>query len=242
MLTKLPTVLAVALITMISAAAVFGHEDREEGDYIFKVGFHDEPAYEGLRNAVSLRVTTMKAEDQGEGHGEATQKEAAKESDHHGEPPTVPVEGLEATLQVEVTHVPSGASKFMNLRAAWNDPGHYVADLIPTSPGHYRFRFFGTIEGNEIDSTYDSRAGGGSFDDIRVASAIHFPETVASGRELESAVRGAQAEAQQARDAAASAEDGVSSASMLGIVGIIVGAIGIALGGLSLLRPVRRRE
>ena len=73
MLTKLPTVLAVALITIISAAAVFGHEDREEGDYIFKVGFLDEPAYEGLRNAVSLRVTTMKAEDQGEGHGEATQ-------------------------------------------------------------------------------------------------------------------------------------------------------------------------
>ena len=243
MLRKLSITLAVALLTMVSATVVFGHEDREEGDYRFNVGFLDEPAYEGQRNAVSLRVTKMKAEGQSEGHGNAAQKEAAEESDHgHGESATVPVEGLEAALQVEVTHVPTGASKVMNLRAAWNDPGHYLADLIPTSPGHYRFRFFGTIEGNEIDSTYDSRAGGGSFDDIREASTIHFPETVASGRELESAVRGAQDEAQQARDAATSAEDAVSSASMLGIVGIVLGAIGIALGGASLLRSVRRRE
>ena len=243
MLRKLSITLAVALITTISATSVFGHEDREEGEYIFKVGFLDEPAYEGQRNAVSLRVTKMKAEEPSEGHGVTTQKDTAEESEHaHDGPATVPVEGLEATLQVDVTHVPSGASKVMNLRAAWNDPGHYLADLIPTSPGHYRFRFFGTIEGNEIDTTYDSRTGGGSFDDIREASAIHFPETVASGRELESTVRGAQAEAQQARNAAASAEDAVSSASMLGIIGIVVGAIGIILGGTSLLRSFTRSE
>ena len=232
MLRRLSITLAVALVTMISAAAAFGHDDREEGEYRFKVGFLDEPAYEGQRNAVSLRVTKEK--------GEAMQEEESKQSGHgHGEPATVPVEGLDSTLQVEVTHVPSGASKVMNLRPAWNDPGHYLADLIPTSPGHYRFRFFGTIEGNEIDSTYDSRAGGGSFDDIREASAIHFPETVASGRELESAVRGAQTEAQQARDAAAGVEDSVSSASMLGVVGIVLGAIGIALAGISMLRSSR---
>ena len=243
MLRKLSITIAVALMSIIPAAAVFGHEDREEGEYIFKVGFLDEPAYEGQRNAVSLRVAKMKDEEQGEGHGDAAKKDMAEESDHaHDGPATVPVEGLEATLQVEVTHVPSGASKVMNLRPAWNDLGHYLADLIPTSPGHYRFRFFGTIEGNEIDSTYDSRAGGGSFDDIQVASAIHFPETVASGRELESAVRGAQDEAQQARDAATSAEDAVSSASILGILGIVLGAIGIGLGGASLLRSVMSKE
>ena len=243
MLRKLSITLAVALLAIIPAAAVFGHEDREEGEYTFKVGFLDEPAYEGQRNAVSLRVAKMKDEEQGEGHGDSAKKDMAEESEHaHDGPATVPVEGLEATLQVEVTHVPSGASKVMNLRPAWNDLGHYLADLIPTSPGHYRFRFFGTIEGNEIDTTYDSRAGGGRFDDIREASTIHFPETVASGRELESAVRGAQDEAQQARDAATSAEDSVSSASMLGIIGIVLGAIGIALGGVSLLRSVMSKE
>ena len=60
---------------------------------------------------------------------------------------TCAVEGLQDTLQVEVTHMPSSVSKVMNLRTVFNDPGHYAADLIPTSPGHYRFRFFGTIEG-----------------------------------------------------------------------------------------------
>ncbi len=235
MLTKMSIVAAVALMTMVSSSAVFGHEDREEGDYKFIVGFLDEPAYEGLRNAVSLRVSKAKAE----GHGGAMQKDAANEPSHHGGSATAPVEGLEATLQVEVTHVPSGESRVMSLRAAWQDPGHYLADLIPTSPGHYRFRFFGTIEGNEIDLTFDSMAGGGSFDDIREASAIHFPEAVASGRELESAVRGARTEAQQARDAATGAEDAASGASMLGIIGIVVGAIGVALGGVSLLRLFR---
>ena len=233
MLRKLLIIIAVALLTLVSAASVFGHEDREEGDLKFTVGFLDEPAYEAMRNAVSLRVIKVK--------GEAKQEEGSKQSGHgHGETTTVPVEGLEATLLVEVIHVPSGASKNMNLRPVSLDPGHYLADLIPTSPGHYRFRFFGTIEGNMIDSTYDSRAGGGNFDDVQVASAIHFPETVASSRELESAVRGAHSEAQQARDTAAIAEDGVASASMLGIVGIVVGAIGIVLGGVSLLRSVRR--
>ena len=228
----------MALLTMISATIVFGHEDEEVGGYALVVGFLDEPAYEGQRNAVSLRVTRAKAE----GHGDSAQKEAAKESDHHGEPAATYVEGLQSTLLVEVTHVPSGVSKTMNLRPAWNDPGHYLADLIPTSPGHYRFRFFGTIEGNMIDSTYDSEAGGGSFDDVQVASAIHFPETVASSRQLESAVRGAQTEAQKARDAAASAENGASGASMLGIAGIVVGAVGIALGSVSLAISVRRRQ
>ena len=183
----------MALLTMIPATIVFGHEDEEVEGYALVVGFLDEPAYEGQRNAVSLRVTRAMAE----GHDDAAQKEDARESDHHAEPATIYVEGLQATLLVEVTYVPSGVSKVMNLRPAGNDPGHYLADLIPTSPGQYRFRFFGTIEGELFDSTYDSEAGGGGFDDVQVASAIHFPETVASSRQLESAVRGAQSEAQQ---------------------------------------------
>ena len=78
-----------------------------------------EPAYEGQKNGVSLRVTKRDSI-------------------------TEPVEGLEDTLQVEVTHLPSDTSREMPLRTIFGDPGHYTADLIPTAPGHYRFRFFGT--------------------------------------------------------------------------------------------------
>ncbi len=153
---------------------------------------------------------------------------------------TGPVEGLHDTLQVEVTHVPSGASRIMPLRAVFGDPGHYQADLIPTSPGHYRFRFFGAIEGNPVDETFDSEAGGGDFDDVQSASVIHFPETVASAREVEGAVRGAQATAQEAQREAMNASDSVSGAFTIGIIGIIVGAIGTALGGGAIFVSMRR--
>ena len=165
----------------------------------------------------------------------------ASHSGHSGEK-IAPVMGLQDTLQVEVTHVPSEASKTMSLRTVYDDPGHYVADLIPTSPGHYRFRFFGTIDGSPFDKTFDSMAGGGGFDDVQTASVVHFPETVASAREVEGAVRGAQATAQQAQAEAVSASSGASEASTLGIIGIVVGAIGIVLGGGALIMSLRRRN
>lgn len=160
----------------------------------------------------------------------------------HGEERAGPVKGLQDTLQVEVTHVPSETSRTMSLHTVSGDPGHYVADLIPTSPGHYRFRFFGTVEGNPLDRTFDSMAGGGGFDDVQAASVIHFPETVASAREVEGVVRGAQAAAQQAQAEAVSASSGASDASTLGIIGIVVGSIGIAFGGGALIISLRRRN
>ena len=166
----------------------------------------------------------------------------AAPSGHHSAERILPVKGLEDTLQVEVTYVPSEASRTMSLRTVYDDPGHYVADLIPTSPGHYRFRFFGDIEGTPFDKTFDSMAGGGGFDDVQAASVVHFPETVASAREVEGAVRGAQATAQQAQAEAVSASSSASDASTLSIIGIMVGAIGIALGGGSLLMSLRRRN
>ena len=157
----------------------------------------------------------------------------------HHDPEAVAVEGLQDTLQVEVTHVPSNVSRTMNLRAVFNDPGHYAADLIPTSPGHYRFRFFGVIEGDQIDATFDSRAGGGHFDDVRMATAIHFPDAVASARELESAVRGLQAASEETHD-----EDDArdSATATMAIVGIVLGASGIAFGGVSLVLSIRNRK
>ncbi len=355
------------LIAMISAAALastsaaaFAHEDREYGDYQLVVGFMQEPAYEGEKNAVSIRVTKEKEEGSraadmgmgshdsashapvesetpvsarisaeletgggvnvhimtegwswspqgvnlphkpGEGHahiyvdgekvgrvyapyyhlaglqpGERHIRVALNTNDHNeltvngeiveatatvripdtgaddtgmggmesrAEPEAVGVEGLQDTLRVEVTHVPSGVSMVMNLRSVFEDPGHYAADLIPTSPGHYRMRVFGTVEGEEIDATFESKAGGGDFDDVQPASAIHFPDALPSGRELEGAARGAQAAAESARDAAMSAEESVSGASTLGLVGVALGALGALMGGGALLISMRNRS
>ncbi len=341
--------LVIALATLVTSA-VFAHEDSEEGGYRLVVGFLHEPAYEGERNAVSIRVSKVATEEEeSSGHGGSMEMEvdvekhgaiflspmipAGESFDFHvtdkfagmaipfhnhlnhdvtgvitvgdkgqgggmaervtvtiedgafhpaevsvnpdstivfvndtreaqnvtsgvmddgdmmdmmmestggNQENTAPVEGLQDTLHVEVTHVPSETSRTMTLRAVSGEPGHYVADLIPTSPGHYRFRFFGRIEENPVDKTFDSRAGGGGFDDVQSASVIHFPETVASAREIEGAVRGAQTTAQEAREEAVNAGGGVFSAIALGIIGIVVGAIGIALGGIALLVSSRR--
>ena len=161
------------------------------------------------------------------------------DADAHSESGSVPVEGLQDTLKVEVTHVPSNVSRMMDLRAVFDDPGHYAADLIPTSPGHYRFRFFGAIEVEETDATFDSKAGGGDFDDVRVASAIHFPDAVASARELESAVRGLQADSDETRE---QYEDRNRAAVTMAIIGIVLGASGIAFGVVSLVLVIRSRK
>ena len=181
----------LAALAVATTAVALAHGDEEVGDYKLVVGFFNEPAYEGGVNAVSVRVTRS---DDSAGMSGSTGMSGMSHSDD-----AVGVEGLDQTLQVEVTYVPTSTSKTMDLLAVYGDPGHYVAYFIPTAPGHYRFRLIGTIEGDEIDETFESMAGGGEFDDVRSQTGLHFPEPRPSLRELESAVRGAQDMAQQAQ-------------------------------------------
>lgn len=150
------------------------------------------------------------------------------------------IEGLESTLKVDITHVASETTRTLELTPRADDPGHYAANLIPTSQGHYRIRVYGEIEGDAIDQTFDSHAGGGEFDDVQAASALQFPLQVASARETESAARGAQANAAAAQEAAASASDSAGGASTLAIAGIALGFLGAAMGGAALAVSLRR--
>jgi hypothetical protein len=148
-----------------------------------------EPAYEAEKNGVSLRVRLP------------------------GNPPT-PVEGVEKTLQVEVTHLASEQVVTLPLVTVFGSPGLYIAHMLPTAPGQYEFRFFGTIEGTQIDETFTS---GDRFDNIESTEEIQFPVKVAQVRE----VQGVASDAQQAAD---DAESAASSAQTLAYV-----AIGLAV-------------
>ena len=158
---------------------------------------------------------------------------------HEGQ--AVPVEGLEGSLQVEVTHVASGASKTMDLQAAWNDPGHYVAGLIPTAAGVYEFRFFGTIEGITVDEIFISQGAGGNFDDVQTSAELQFPVQLPELREIESGVRGALQTAQQAQDAALASQGG-GSGNALSITALIVGIAGVILGAGGIVLALRARQ
>jgi hypothetical protein len=227
--TKIWLTLVVIAALALSSSAVLAHEDREKGGYQFVVGFMNEPAYEGFENAVSLRVTKPAP----------AETHSHEEGAEHEEVEMVPVEGLESTVQVEVTHLHRGVTKTLSMRRVFGDPGHYAADLIPTAPGQYRFRFFGTIEGTEIDESFES--GPNTFSEIQSAEVLQFPELVPSVREVESAVRGAQTAAQEAQDVAVSASASASSASTLAIIGIALGAVGIVSGIGGVLVGMRKR-
>ena len=152
----------------------------------------------------------------------------------------VAVEGLAATLQVEVTHIPTGASRVMALHAVRGDAGHYLADFIPTASGQYSFHITGSIEGIAVDERFES--GADTFNSVEPATAIQFPDRAASAREVEAASRGAIEAAQQALSLSASAGGAADSARMLGIVGIAVGAAGVVVGGAAALLATRRRQ
>ena len=142
-----------------------------------------------------------------------------------------PVLGLESTLKVEITHAESGnVSDLMELRPVFNDPGHYVADFIPTHPGIYKFRFTGFIESTAFEESFESGTGG--FDLVQSPSINQFPNKVASGREIEGVVRGLQSDY---------AKQGKTYIT-LGIAGIVCGILGLFTGSASLYILISKRD
>ena len=208
----LAAMLAVAVLLAVPRLAE-AHEPRDVGRYQFDVGWLEEPAYEGLKNGVSLRITRIEG-----GTG---------------------VEGAAQTLQVEVTHLESGASATFPLRTVFRDPGHYAVDLIPTAAGAYRFRFFGAVEGMTLDETFES--GEETFAGVQPSADLQFPEPVPEAREVESAVRGAQETAFAATDDAEAARSRAVDAQTLAIGGIAVGGVALLLGLGALIVALRRR-
>jgi hypothetical protein len=104
------------------------HERADSDRFRFTAGWALEPAFEGQKNAVELRVTNRE----------------------NGRP----VAGLEKTLQVEFRYGEARARG--KLRAVATDPGYYLADLLPTRAGVYEFRFRGTVEGGEVEVVFKS--------------------------------------------------------------------------------------
>ena len=110
--------------------------------------------------------------------------------------------------------------------------------MIPSSPGQYAFRFFGTILDQPFNERFES--GDGRFDHVQAADVIQFPEALPSIRELESASRGAKRSAEEALNSSASTQDGISNARRWGIIGGILGLIGAIFGIVSIYIVLRK--
>jgi hypothetical protein len=173
-------VLTMLVVNVLPPRMAAAHETRAiaSGQYELVVGFIVEPALEGQKNGLDLRVRVP------------------------GTPPT-PVLGVEKTLQWEITHVGTDKTATFPIRTIFNDPGHYTADLILTAPGQYRFRFFGTVEGVTVNETFIS---GERFNNVEPTDELQFPEKVAQVRSIEGAVEDAQLTADDAASAADNAQ------------------------------------
>ena len=144
---------------VLAPSMALAHETREVSGYRFVAGWIGEPALEGQKNCVDLRIT-----------------QADK-----------PVEGIEKTLQVEILHKASGVKKTFALRTIFRDPGHYTADLIPTAPGQYEMRFFGKVGSTDVNETFIS--GPGRYGDIEPTTELSFPVAAPQVREVAGSAR-----------------------------------------------------
>lgn len=135
----------VFIVTLASSVPAHAHERRQVGPYTFVAGFLTEPAYTGVPNGIDLRVTET-----------ATNQ---------------PVEGLQETLEVEVTA--AGHSRRLKLRSRFGQPGAYAADFVPTRRSTYVFRFVGKVRDLAVDERFES--GPGRFDEPQDIGQARFP-------------------------------------------------------------------
>ncbi|GAB4516974.1 MAG: hypothetical protein OHK0046_23110 [Anaerolineae bacterium] len=158
--------LLAALLVLVMTVFSFvipavAHEGREVGEYNLVFGWRVEPALVGVANGPEILISLHE-------HGE----EAEGEDSEHGH--DAEASAMDVSLQVEVSFGP--ATRTLELYPVFGETGHYVADLIPTRPGDYTFRVFGTIDGVDIDETFSSADG--EFSSVEPASDVMFPDNL----------------------------------------------------------------
>lgn len=136
-----------------AAGPALAHGSRESGPLTFTVGWAEEPTLVGFTNAVELILSRDGA----------------------------PVEGAVETLTVVVS-VGDESTSPLALSPVFDAPGRYHADLIPTVPGDYTFRFTGTVDDQEVDESFTASEDG--FDEVHTAAGIAFPREAPSTTEL----------------------------------------------------------
>ncbi|MGH2683619.1 MAG: hypothetical protein ACRDIX_10340 [Actinomycetota bacterium] len=209
-----PAALVVLVVLAVSTLAqpALAHERREVGNYVFVVGFGEEPAFSNEKNSVGLTLTERQGRE---------------------EKPVV--EG--ADLEVEVVFGEERMTLPIEPRfvvGAFGEPGDYGAFFFPSRPGTYSFHFTGTIGGQEIDETFTS--GPETFNDVEDLAAVSFPAQDPTTAQLADRL---DRESSRVSQAVGQASNDADLAQILAYVGIGLGAFGLATAAASLARRKR---
>jgi hypothetical protein len=210
--------LAGMLVNFTSAGPASAHEERKVGNYMFHVGFGDEPAYAGAKNSVQLLL-----------HDAKTDK---------------PVTSIGDQLKVDVTQGDAAAGDTQKLSmnvepdfevGEFGTPGDYRAFFIPTTPGSYTFHFTGSINGQKVDEKFTS--GPNTFSNADDPAQIQFPIKEPTGSQLSARVDRENLRQNQAlADVRKQAKDQAGTARTIAIVGLVVGVLGLGAAAYGLTR------
>jgi hypothetical protein len=156
---------------LVVPGGALAHERRaiDNGKYEVVVGWDVEPTYADLKNAAGIRIMQAGT--------------------------TTPVTGADKTLKLAVRQ--GASTKDFPLRAAFGQDGYYLADIVPTRVGDYQWIFTGTINGDQINETFDTADG--KFNKVESIGGLQFPQTQADPNEAVAAAQAAQADVQGAR-------------------------------------------
>ncbi len=179
-------VLSVALVALTAGGAL-AHEERTVGDHTFVVGFMDEPVFTGQKSGLEFSVS------------------------HDGEEP---VEGLEETLQAQVTF--GSETRDLEISPVFGEPGSYRSVFFPTAAGPYTFRIFGEVEDEPFDESFTS--GPETFGEVEELAGGQFPVQFPSTSQVVADAESGAAAATQA-----------TIALVLAIIGLLAGLVALGL-------------
>ncbi len=244
------SLLLAVLMLVVSGVVVQAHDDREilGGKYQLRVGFIEEPTYQGLLNGIELAICQGQCQSKGDGTF------------------TNGVTGAFDTLKAEVTF--GSQSITLPLVAVPRNPGRYNARFVPTRTGDYTFRFFGTIGTDPVDEKFIS--GPNTFDSVQPLTNIQFPDkpgfvagapsatgsaatpaptvvatpatTVAGTNTSQAELQSLKDQLQEQQKQLQEAKNSSGSATLFGIIGVVVGGIGLLLAAWALVSVGRKRD
>ncbi|MCU0514352.1 MAG: hypothetical protein MUE40_17510 [Anaerolineae bacterium] len=157
----------LALLLTTAILSVSAHEGREVGEFNLVFGWREEPAFAGMMNGPEIILEAGHGEEHGDDHGGGHSDTDAAADEHS----TFDWSSIEVNLQAEVTF--GDQTTTVNFRRAWGTENHYIAELIPTLPGDYTFRVYGTIGDIAVEEIFSSADG--QFSTVEPAGDIMFP-------------------------------------------------------------------
>jgi hypothetical protein len=208
---------AALLIVLATAGPAFAHEQRTVGKYKLAVGWQTEPTYAGFPNAVQVLVN------------DANGNPVAD----LGNPPSIKAEVTTGTQKSD----PLVFKPSFDADTGSGTKGEFNGAIVPTRPGVYTFRIFGTINGQAIDEKFTSSDA--TFDSVREPAEVEFPVKDPSAGQLATNIERISPRVDAAAKAATSATDRASNADTLALVALIVGVV---IGGAGLVTGLAARR